>query len=221
MDRISSLQLSAHCLALLMNADTPYPVRLQAAALLLELPGGFWLRPGQEHEETFKAFLVKVSAAAISSLDRRKRSLLEPEELADEAWIEFIERAPTIRINPRTWLIGLVYRCSRRLVNGTVSLFADELGTVDPVGFRPRLAHEESAVDPRGLKLRQAIAKLKGKQGRAVQLRIDEGLSYREISQTMGISEDAARALISRSLPKLRLLVAASVTRPRRKRRSA
>jgi len=66
---------------------------------------------------------------------------------------------------------------------------------------------DRAAVDEEAARARTMLGKLPDRQRMAVQLRIDEGLSFREIGEIIGSSEGAARVNYFHGIRRLRELM--------------
>lgn len=110
----------------------------------------------------------------------------------------------------RTWLVqiaihlALNYRRDRG--RRRQDPLDDDKGALpDPHALHPtdRIAHAETAEQ-----LRQAVSTLPAKQRLVVELRVHEGLSFKEVAEIAECSEDSAKANFHYALKRLRSLLA-------------
>lgn len=105
----------------------------------------------------------------------------------------------------RTW----VYRIAANLAldalraRGRSTRLASELGAQPPAAFdADRLGEQEERA-----RLRRAVAGLPPRQRLVVELRVFDDLSFREVAEVVGSSEDAAKVNFHHALKKLRELL--------------
>jgi RNA polymerase sigma factor (sigma-70 family) len=123
----------------------------------------------------------------------------EADDCYQETWLAALRGYPRLTklTNPRGWVLTIAYRkamdhhrASKRRAPPVAEL--PEI----PVGGAPELADED---------LWSEIRALPTKQRTAVTLRFVTDCAYGEISNLMGISEDAARRNVYEGLKRLRL----------------
>jgi RNA polymerase sigma-70 factor (ECF subfamily) len=127
-------------------------------------------------------------------------SSAEAEEATQETFLKLYATAP--RYQPRsrfsTFLfriatnhcLNLLGRKERRLVDPSID------AALRPLGTRP---DSEASRHELGARLRQALDKLPERQTAAILLSQYEGMSYREISETLKVSEGAVKSLVFRA----------------------
>lgn len=108
----------------------------------------------------------------------------------------------------RGWLCALAMRSAATLARSERRRNLRELASAAPQGP----AGAEAILQARELqrKVDQALATLSDKRREAALLRFDGGLSSREISEIMGVSDAAARQLISEATKALRAALSAA-----------
>jgi RNA polymerase sigma-70 factor (ECF subfamily) len=133
------------------------------------------------------------------------RFLRDPEEardLAQRAFVQAFERLETFRgeASFRTW----VYRITVNLALSQVRKHRPQM-----VELAETAAEESSErADRKTLdRLRAAVEKLPPKQRLCVELRSFEDLSFREVAEIVGTSEDAAKVNFHHALKRLRELM--------------
>ncbi len=103
----------------------------------------------------------------------------------------------------RTWLLAIVANEAksqlRRSTRRREAPLEDELSTGGEVGAAEALALRDDAARVRAL-----LPRLPEKQRMAVQLRVDEGLSFREVGEVIGSTEGAARVNYHHGIRRLR-----------------
>jgi RNA polymerase sigma-70 factor (ECF subfamily) len=100
-------------------------------------------------------------------------------------------------LHPRAWLFTIVLNACRRLLK-TRAQTATAVGTRDP---------QAPAPDPdakTGAEIMRAVASLSAEQREVFTLRELQGLSYSELSETLGVSPVAAESRLSRARRRLR-----------------
>jgi RNA polymerase sigma-70 factor (ECF subfamily) len=102
----------------------------------------------------------------------------------------------------RTWLLAIVANEARSLVRRSVRRREGPLETDVP--GEDRAADEDAVLRDETERARSLLARLPEKQRLAVQLRVDEGLSFREVGEVIGSSEGAARVNYHHGIRRLR-----------------
>jgi len=148
-----------------------------------------------------------------------RRSVVDPalaEDVFQEVWVKVMERIATYRPAKapfRAWLFRVaanaaVDRLRRERVRSGPSLDAplgegqerwiDRLPSLDP--------DPERAMQARGLatEVDQALAALNPRQRTAVLLRHQQGWTYSEIADALGVREGTAKTLVHRGLLRMR-----------------
>lgn len=147
-------------------------------------------RQGDERAATL---LVERHAEALARFAFALGVRQDVEDLVQETFIKAFSSLPAFRgeSSLTTWLFTI----ERRLVldrNRSPHRHADaEL--VPEVASREASALDVVMAKETHLRLRQAIAALRGLQREVFVLRVSEGLSYRDIAGTLGTTEGAAR----------------------------
>ena len=108
----------------------------------------------------------------------------------------------------RTWLLTIAANTARGALRRVVRRRETGLDGVPPVESPEASPEEEqAAVGEEAARARTMLGRLPEKQRMAVQLRIDEGLSFREIGEIIGSSEGAARVNYFHGIRRLRELM--------------
>jgi RNA polymerase sigma-70 factor (ECF subfamily) len=82
-----------------------------------------------------------------------------------------------------------------------------DLDSAPPAESPEASPEDQAATSEEAARARQALERLPEKQRLSVQLRIDEGLSFREIGEIIGSSEGAARVNYFHGIRRLRELM--------------
>lgn len=104
----------------------------------------------------------------------------------------------------RTWLMTITANEARGVLRNTKRLRETALDAVAPVESGEKDPAERVAVADESRRARAMLAKLPEKQRLSVSLRIEEGMSFREIGEVIGSSEGAARVNYFHGIRRLR-----------------
>ena len=102
----------------------------------------------------------------------------------------------------RTWLLSIVANEARSLLRGSAR--RREATLPDDLPAVARRVDESVVLRSEAERARAQLARLPEKQRLAVQLRVDEGLSFREVGEIIGSSEGAARVNYHHGIRRLR-----------------
>jgi RNA polymerase sigma-70 factor (ECF subfamily) len=104
----------------------------------------------------------------------------------------------------RTWLLTITTNAARGTLRKRGRRREASLDAARPVAAEDMDPHEHVAVREAAERARAMLQELPEKQRLAVQLRIDEGLSFKEIGDVIGSSEGAARVNYFHGIHRLR-----------------
>ena len=104
----------------------------------------------------------------------------------------------------RTWLLTITANAARGALRRHGRRREASLDAVAPVAADEVSPEERTAVREEAGRARAMLEQLPEKQRMAVQLRVDEGLSFREIGEIIGSSEGAARVNYFHGIHRLR-----------------
>jgi RNA polymerase sigma-70 factor (ECF subfamily) len=107
----------------------------------------------------------------------------------------------------RTWMLTIAANTARGALRRVVRRRETGLDGVAPVESPEPSPEDRAAIDEEAARARTMLGRLPDKQRMAVQLRIDEGLSFREIGEIIGSSEGAARVNYFHGIRRLRELM--------------
>ena len=102
----------------------------------------------------------------------------------------------------RTWLLSIVANEARSLLRGSAR--RREATLPDDLPAVVRRVDESVVLRSEAERARALLERLPEKQRMAVQLRVDEGLSFREVGEIIGSSEGAARVNYHHGIRRLR-----------------
>lgn len=107
----------------------------------------------------------------------------------------------------RTWLLTITANTARGTLRRAMRRRETGLEAAPPLESGEASPEDQAAVSEEASRAREALAQLPEKQRLSVQLRIDEGLSFREIGDVIGSSEGAARVNYFHGIRRLRELM--------------
>lgn len=107
----------------------------------------------------------------------------------------------------RSWLFTIAANEARGQLRRRGRRRETALDAVAPVEAKGPDPEEEAMVSEEAARARRALASLPEKQRLSVSLRLDEGLSFREIGELIGSSEGAARVNYFHGIRRLRELM--------------
>lgn len=107
----------------------------------------------------------------------------------------------------RTWLLTIAANTARGALRRVGRRRETDLDAVAPVASNERSPADVTEVSVEAARARQALAGLPEKQRLSVQLRVDEGFSFREIGAVIGSTEGAARVNYFHGIRRLRELM--------------
>ena len=165
----------------------------------------FTLKLPPPFEEAVKTMEREIMRFLVRSTGDREDAM----DLFQETWLRAYRAYPTLRSEDglRPWIYRIASNLCRnrardRMRRGRV--IASESAD-DAIADHPA-AHHLNGGSPEGaLHLKRSIARLPGKQGRALMMRKFAGLEYAEIATALDCSAESARASVYQALKKLRL----------------
>ena len=174
--------------------------------------------PGHEPDDRLVARAVDGDERALDQLVRRHYEtawrvavgILRDEDAASdvvqEAFVKMVKAIPNFRGDAkfRTWLLTIVANEAKGAIRKNTRRRESALDDVGPLAHDGAGADEDVLLRSEGGRIREQLAKLPEKQRLAVELRIDEGLSFREVGEVIGSSEGAARVNYHHGVKKLR-----------------
>ena len=146
---------------------------------------------------------AEFNARLFSFLARLSRSRDAAEDLLEETWLRFVDRAP--RLRPDTTLGPFLFTIARNLyVSYCRSRLLEDSQTVDMIGLwplgTPRPSPFESTVaSETGRRIDAALSELPALYREALLLVAIEGMSPSEASVVCGVTPEAMRQRLSRA----------------------
>ena len=107
----------------------------------------------------------------------------------------------------RTWMLTIVANTAKGALRKAMRRRETALEGVAPVESPEASPEDRAAIGEEATRARALLAQLPEKQRMSVQLRVDEGLSFREIGEVIGSSEGAARVNYFHGIRRLRELM--------------
>jgi RNA polymerase sigma-70 factor, ECF subfamily len=104
----------------------------------------------------------------------------------------------------RTWLLTIAANSARGALRRLGRRRETDLDSSPPLASEVRGPDQDAELSSESARAREALDRLPEKQRLSVQLRVDEGLSFREIAEVIGSTEGAARVNYFHGIRKLR-----------------
>jgi RNA polymerase sigma-70 factor (ECF subfamily) len=147
---------------------------------------------GRHHEAAFRLALAIVGSEADAA------------DAAQEGMVRALRGLDRFRGDAsfRTWLLSIVANEAKSLLRR--SSRRREAPLVDDLPEEKESGAEGVAARAEAARARALMARLPEKQRLAVQLRVDEGLSFREVGEVIGSTEGAARVNYHHGIRRLR-----------------
>jgi RNA polymerase sigma-70 factor (ECF subfamily) len=161
-----------------------------------------------EDRERFMALYERERAGVMVFVARRTLDVWVAADLTAETFALALCSWPRLRDRSEEEARGWLFTVARRQVSRYLRRSRLERRAVERLGIRvPTISEDDAAAVERraGLgELRAAVgaglARLSAEQREAVRLRVVEERSYEQVADALGISEQAARARVSRGL---------------------
>jgi len=152
--------------------------------------------------EAFRELLARYRRSAVTLAYQMLGNAEDAEDVAQEAFVRIFQAIPRFRGQAAfpTWLYRIVTNLclgSRRRRRVTVGLDAVR---------EPRAADSPSRSVPEGLLARQVMAAMPADRRAILLLREQEGLSYREIAEALGLPLGTVRSRLSKARTAFRRL---------------
>jgi RNA polymerase sigma factor (sigma-70 family) len=166
------------------------------------------LRRSANEPAAFVAVYEACSRRLLAFFVRRTFDVETARDLTAESFARAFEQRGRFRgttdAEAEAWVFGIAHNLLRRYARkGRIERKAlDRLGVEVPAVSEDdyqRIVELAGLAELRG-RVEGAFAQLSADQGAAVRLRVIDELSYREVAETLGVSEQTVRARVSRAL---------------------
>jgi RNA polymerase sigma factor (sigma-70 family) len=157
-------------------------------------------------EQAFESLVKRYLRLAYSVALRRLKDASLAEEAAQSVFIILARKAKTLTsgVLLRAWLL----KTTRFVCNDLLKSDRRRKDREEPLEFHFTELTESNSDDGQARELvEQALLSLPAVEQECVVARFYEGLSFKELGEILGISEDGAQKKVSRSLQKLRLFL--------------
>jgi len=127
-------------------------------------------------------------------------------DVVQEAFVKATKALATYRGDSpfRSWLVTIVKNQGLSALRAQGRRRESDLDAVAPVAAGGPSPAERTVVHDEAARVRRHVARLPEKQRLAVTLRIDQGLSFREVGEVIGSTEGSARVNYHHGITKLR-----------------
>jgi RNA polymerase sigma-70 factor (ECF subfamily) len=149
----------------------------------------------QEHgESVYRTALAMVSDPDVA------------EDVAQETFLKAYRALPGFRGDAafRTWVLTIAGNAARGALRKRGRRRETDIDTVPPVASEEASPEDEAVMADEASRARTALERLPEKQRLSIRLRVDQGLSFREIGEIIGSSEGAARVNYFHGIRRLR-----------------
>jgi RNA polymerase sigma-70 factor (ECF subfamily) len=177
-----------------VSHDDPAPDRLLAE----------WARAGDAHAlgvllSRHQAVAFRVALAILHDDDRAS-------DAVQDGFLKVLRGLSSFRGEARfrTWLLAIVANEARGSLRRSARRRESPLDDASPPLDEGPSPERQATLRDEAARARAALASLPEKQRLAVQLRVDEGLSFREVGDIIGSSEGAARVNYHHGIRRLR-----------------
>ena len=128
------------------------------------------------------------------------------QDIAQDAFLKAIRALDGFRGDAafRTWLLTITANAARGSLRRWGRRRETDLDSAPPLATEEKGPDEQAELSAESARAREALDALPEKQRLSIQLRVDEGLSFREIGDIIGSSEGAARVNYFHGIRKLR-----------------
>ena len=141
---------------------------------------------------------------------RVARGIVQDEDVAadvtQDAFVKMVGALDRFRGDAkfRTWLLTIVANEARGALRKKTRRRESAIDDVGPLADAAPGVDHEVMVRTEGERVREMLERLPEKQRLSVELRLDDGLSFREVGEVIGSSEGAARVNYHHGVKKLR-----------------
>lgn len=153
----------------------------------------------QSHSES----VFRTAVAIVSDGDMAQ-------DVAQETFLKAFRALPGFRREAafRTWILTIAANAARGALRRSGRRRETDIETVSPLASGEPNPEDDAVMSDEASRARAALDRLPDKQRLSIQLRVDEGLSFREIGDVIGSSEGAARVNYFHGIRRLREMMA-------------
>jgi len=171
------------------------------------VPDEVLVRRARDGEEAALSALVKRHADAVYRVALAiagERDLAQ--DISQDAFLKAFRGLDGFRGDAsfRTWLLTIVANAARGSLRRHGKRRETDLESAPPLISQAKGPDQMAELSSESARAREALGRLPEKQRLSVQLRVDEGLSFREIAEVIGSTEGAARVNYFHGIRKLR-----------------
>ena len=168
---------------------------------------GELVRRAQDGDEAAFSMLVREHG---ESVYRTALSMVSDpdvaEDVAQETFLKAYRALPGFRGDAafRTWILTIAANAARGALRRSGRRRETDIDSVAPVASEEASPEDDTVMADEAARARTALEQLPEKQRLSIQLRVDQGLSFREIGDIIGSSEGAARVNYFHGIRRLR-----------------
>ena len=168
---------------------------------------GELVRRAQDGDEAAFSMLVREHG---ESVYRTALSMVSDpdvaEDVAQETFLKAYRALPGFRGDAafRTWILTIATNAARGALRRSGRRRETDIDSVAPVASEEASPEDDAVMADEAARARTALEQLPEKQRLSIQLRVDQGLSFREIGDIIGSSEGAARVNYFHGIRRLR-----------------
>ncbi len=162
---------------------------------------------GSGDSAAFEALIKKYQRPVLNFIYKYLGDRFASEDIAQEVFLRVYRASP--EFEPRgkvsTWIFRIAYNlCLNEIVRRRRVYFTADFGENEPA---PPAEIEKAGHDALKEELMEAVRQLPEKQRAALLLRVNEELSYMEISQVLAVSVSSVESLLFRARANLKRLL--------------
>jgi RNA polymerase sigma-70 factor (ECF subfamily) len=171
---------------------------------------GELVRRAQDGDEASFSMLVREHG---ESVYRTALSMVSDpdvaQDVAQETFLKAYRALPGFRGDAafRTWILTIAANAARGALRRSSRRRETDIDSVAPVASEDASPEDDAVMADEAARARTALDRLPEKQRLSIQLRVDQGLSFREIGDIIGSSEGAARVNYFHGIRRLREMI--------------
>ena len=128
------------------------------------------------------------------------------QDVAQETFLKAYRALPGFRGDAafRTWILTIAGNAARGVLRRSGRRRETDIDAGPPIPSEEASPEDEAVMADEAVRARRVLERLPEKQRLSIQLRVDQGLSFREIGEIIGSSEGAARVNYFHGIRRLR-----------------